>query len=272
MRKIENAIYLSEADKDLVSVGFSKREIKNHKGISGLKYYLIVMYLRKHIQTFGQVYMTLNDLLKECGYSTKSNNKSIYSDFREIIKTEIINKEYATCSVDIFVVKPTDMFCLQLSSENNIFFANDSFVRITVSEYEQLCSSTKKMNKSVLFGIYMFIKQFIMDYQDDICPVKISFPSKKQIAKGISTSIQTVENGLEILESMKLIHIRRDMFVENKNVEGEYVPTRNVFALDKKELSGDSVLTELERVYGKRIYNKKDVPGKINYLAKVKGD
>ena len=200
MIEIENLLYLPESDKQIVSVGFSKKEIKNHKGISGLKYYLIVMYLRKHVQTFGQVYMTLNDLLKECGYSTKSNNKSIYSDFREIIKTELINKGYATCNVDIFVVKPTDMFCLQLSYDNNIFFTNDNFVQITIFEYEQICSSTKKINKSILFGIYLFIKQYIMDYQDIICPAKISFPSKVQIAKGLSTSIQTVENGLNILE------------------------------------------------------------------------
>ena len=35
-----------------MTVGFSKKEFKNHKGVSGLKYYLIIMYLRKHMQTF----------------------------------------------------------------------------------------------------------------------------------------------------------------------------------------------------------------------------
>ena len=112
MIKIDNYIYLFEKDKKITSVGFSKKEIKNHKGISGLKYYLIILYLRKHVQTFGQVTLTLNDLLQEFGYSTNTNNKSIYSDFREIIKTEIINKGYASCSADIFVVKPNDLFYL----------------------------------------------------------------------------------------------------------------------------------------------------------------
>ena len=36
--------------------------------------------------------------------------------------------------------------------------------------------------------------------------------------------------------------------------------------------SGKTVLIELERIYGKRIYNKEDVPGKIKYLTKVKGE
>ena len=270
--KIDNYIYLSEKDKKITSVGFSKKEIKNHKGISGLKYYLIILYLRKHVQTFGQIALTLNDLLQEIGYSTKTNNKSIYSDFREIIKTELINKGYASCNTDIFVVKPNDLFYLQLSYERNVFFTEDSFVQITISEYEKICSLSSKINKSILLGIYLYIKQYIMDYPGDIAPAKISFPSKSQIAKGLDTSISTVENGLSVLESYKLIYIRRDMFVENKKEEGVFVPTRNVYALDPMELEGDSVLIELERIYGKRIYNKEDVPGEIKYLTKMKGE
>lgn len=270
--EIDTYIYLSEKDKQITSVGFSKKEIKNHKGISGLKYYLIILYLRKHVQTFGQITLTLNDLLQEFGYSTKTNNKSIYSDFREIIKTEIINKGYASCNKDIFVIKPNDLFYLQMSYENNIFFTEDNFVQITISEYENICSILSKINKSVLLGIYLYIKQFIMDYSGDITPAKISFPSKLQIAKGLDISVQTVESGLLVLESNKLIYIRRDMFVENKKEEGIYVPTRNVYALDSKELEGKSVLIELERIYGKRIYNKEDVPGEIRYLTKSKGE
>lgn len=272
MVRINNYIYLSDDDKQITSVGFSKKKIKDHKGISGLKYYLIILYLRKHIQTFGQVALTLNDLLKECGYSTNSNNKSIYSDFREIIKTEIINKGYASCSTDIFIVKPNDLFYIQLSYEKNIFFTEDSFVQITISEYEKICSLPSKINKSILLGIYLYIKQYIMDYPGDIAPAKISFPSKSQIAKGLDTSIPTVENGLFVLESHQLIYIRRNMFVENKKEEGIFVPTRNVYALDPNELEGDSILIELERIYGKRIYNKEDVPGEIRYLTKMKGE
>lgn len=270
--EIDTYIYLSEKDKQITSVGFSKKEIKNHKGISGLKYYLIILYLRKHVQTFGQVALTLNDLLQEFGYSTKTNNKSIYSDFREIIKTEIINKGYASCNKDIFVIKPNDLFYLQMSYENNIFFTEDNFVQITIFEYENICSISSKINKSVLLGIYLYIKQFIMDYSGDITPAKISFPSKLQIAKGLDISVQTVESGLLVLESNKLLYIRRDMFIENKKEEGVYVPTRNVYALDPKELEGKSVLIELERIYGKRIYNKDDVPGEIRYLTKMKGE
>ena len=253
-------------------MGFSKQEIKIHKGISGLKYYLIVMYLRKHVQTFGQISLTLNDLLQECGYSTRTNNKSIYSDFREIIKTEIINKGYATCNIDIFTVKPNDMFYLQLHYENNIFFTNGNFVQITIEEYEKICSIKSKISKSILLGVFLYIKQFIMDYPGNLSPAKISFPSKSQVAKGLDISIPTVENSISILESQKIIYVRRNMFVENKNKEGQYVPTRNVYALDSKELEGNAVLIELESIYKKRIYNQEDTPGEINYLTKQKGE
>lgn len=272
-KAISNIIFLPNEEKSNVTVGFSKKEFKNHKGVSGLKYYLIVMYLRKHLETFGQVTLTLNRLLEECGYSTKSHNKSIYSDFREIIKTEIINKGYATCDVDIFTVNPTEMFSLQLSDKKNIFYTKDNFVQFSVDEYERIANSNGKINKSVLAGVYLFIKQYIIDYPSDtISPPRISYPSKQQIKKGIGiSSTTTIENAITTLLSMEMIYLRTDMFVENTEEDGVYVPTRNVFALNGEELIGDAVLIELERIYNKKVYDKDDVPGKIKYLTKEKG-
>ena len=272
-KTISNIIFLPNEEKSNVTVGFSKKEFKNHKGVSGLKYYLIIMYLRKHLETFGQVALTLNRLLEECGYSTKSHNKSIYSDFREIIKTEIINKGYATCDVDIFTVNPTEMFSLQLSDKKNIFYTKDNFVQFSVDEYERIANSNGKINKSVLAGVYLFIKQYIIDYPSDIIsPPRISYPSKQQIKKGIGiSSTTTIENAITTLLSMKMIYLRTDMFVENTKEDGVYVPTRNVFALNGEELIGDAILVELERIYNKKVYNKDDVPGKIKYLTKEKG-
>lgn len=232
------------------------------------------MYLRKHLQTFGQISLTLKQLLDECGYSTKSHNNSIYSDFREIIKTELINKEYISCNIDIFTVNPTEMFSLQLSEKKSLFYTGDNFVQFSVSEYEQITNSDNKINKSILTGVYLFIKQYIMEYSgDSISPPRISYPSKQQIRKGIGiASFTTIENAISILIDMKMIYVRTDMFVENTEEENVYVPTRNVFALNREELIGDAVLVELERIYNKKVYNKNDVPGTIKYLTKQKGD
>jgi len=231
------------------------------------------MYLRKHLETFGQVTLTLNYLLEECGYSTKSHNQSIYSDFREIIKTEIINKGYATCNVDIFTISPTELFSLQMSDKKNIFYTKDNFVQFSIAEYEQISIMKCNVNKSILAGVYLFIKQYIMDYPADaISPPRISFPSKQQIKKGIGvSSTTTIENAISILANMEMIYVRSDMFVEYIKEKDLYIPTRNVFALKKEELYGDTILIELERIYGKKVYNKEDVTGKIKYLSKEKG-
>ena len=267
---INDIIFLTNEDKTNVTVGFSKKEFKNHKGVSGLKYYLIIMYLRKHLETFGQITLTLNRLLEECGYSTKSHNKSIYSDFREIIKTEIINKGYATCNVDIFTVNPTEMFSLQLSDKKNIFYTKDNFVQFSIDEYEQIANVNGKINKSVLAGVYLFIKQYIIE--SDLPILKVSYPSKQQIKKGIGiSSTTTIENAISTLCDMKMIYVRSEMFVENTEVEGEFIPTRNVFALNEEELYGDAILVELEKVYGRKVYNREDITGNIKFLEKEKG-
>ena len=226
------------------------------------------MYLRKHLETFGQVTLTLNRLLEECGYSTKSHNKSIYSDFREIIKTEVINKGYATCDVDIFTVNPNEMFSLQLSEKKNIFYTKDSFVQFSIDEYEKISNASTKINKSILAGVYLFIKQYIIE--SDVPIPKISYPSKQQIKKGIGiASTTTIENAISTLSEMGLIFVRSEMFVENTEINNEFVPTRNVFALNEEELYGDAILVELEKVYGRKVYNREDIDGKkIKYLNK----
>lgn len=268
---MDNNIFVSEKDKSGIYVCFSKKELGNHKGISGLKYYLVVMYLRKHLQTFGQVDLTLNKLLEECGYSTRSHNKSIYSDFREIIKTEIINKGFATCNIDIFTINPNEMFTLNMSDKKSLFFSKDNFVQLTVSEYERICNSNiKNVNKSVLIGVYLFIKQYILaDSDSNEHFAKISYPSKSQIKKGVGIStINSVENAISILEDINMIYVKRDMFIENDEEPGSYIPTRNVFALNKEELNNKNVLIELEHLYGKKVFTKSDLPGNVKFLGK----
>ena len=226
------------------------------------------MYLRKHLQTFGQIDLTLNRLLDEFGYSTKSHNKLIYLDFRNIIQTEIIDKGYAVCDTDIITVSPTMMFSLQLVRNKSLFFTDDTYVQLTVAEYEKIVSSHCTINKSVLVGVYLFIKQYIMDESMSVAN-RISYPPKQQIKTGVGVSSNsTIEAAISNLVSIGLLYMRSDMFVENSEESNIYVPARNVYALENSSLIGDEVLNELEKVYGKKVYNKEDVPGKIQFLTK----
>lgn len=273
VKLIKNNIFLTEQDKNNVIVGFSKKSFKYHKGISGLKYYLIVMYFRKHLETFGQVSFTLNKLLEECGYSTKSHNKSIYDDFINIIENEIIKKGFAFSDDNIFTIKPNQLYRLSLSTEKSLFFTEENFVQISIKEFETIANSNiGSINKSVLIGVYLFIKQFILDESsitENLC--RISYPSKQQIKKGIGiASLTTIESAISILESLKLIYVGSDMFVEDSDEADVYIPTRNVYALSEDMINNDAVLVELEDIYKRRVYRKNNVPGNIKFLNKEK--
>lgn len=264
-------MFFTENDKTNINVGFSKKSFVYHKGVSGLKYYLIVMFLRKHMDTFGEISFTLNKLLDECGYLTKTHNSSIYSDFRKIIQYEIIDKGFATSSDNILTISPSNLYTLQLLPNKLLFFTNDNFVTLNVKEYETIAKSNiGKVSKSILVGVYLFIKQYILsDSPMTERFIKISFPSKQQIKKGIGvSSLTTIESAISILASLKMLYVGGDMYIEDLDEVGAYIPTRNVYALNEDELKSDAVLIELENIYKRTVYRKEDVPGKIKYLKK----
>lgn len=232
------------------------------------------MYFRKHLETFGEISFTLKRLLEECGYSTNTHNSSIYTPFRKIIKNEIITRGFATSNDEIMTISPTSLYTLTMSTSKSLFFTEENFVQLSIKEYEIITQSNiGKINKSVLIGVYMFIKQYILSESPTTDHViKISYPSKQQIRKGIGvSSLTTVETAISALETLKMIYISRDMYVEDSEEDGVYIPTRNVFALDEKELKSNTVLIELENVYKRTVFRKENVPGKIKFLEKERG-
>lgn len=232
------------------------------------------MFLRKHVQTFGDVSFTLNQLLGECGYSTKTHNKSMYDDFRNIIYNEILQKGFASSEDDILTINPSELFTLKLS-EKDIFRSSGNFVQINIREYETITyATTDRVNKSIVIGVLLFIKQFIfVESSETNMFVKVSYPSKQQIKEGIGiSSLTTIEKAISILVDLGLIYVRSDMWMEDSKKRGTYIPTRNVYALNPDELKGDAVLNELGNLYNKKVYNKKDVEnlgGTFVYLKKT---
>ena len=168
-------------DKAQMQVCFHRDSFKDHLGAHGLKYYLIVMYMRKHLQEIGEIQITLDLLLEECGYLTKTRNKNIYFDFRRIIKEEIIDKGYASCNVEIMSVRPSKVFTLKLNSNRNLFLLKDNYVLCSVEEYDKITKPEVDINNSILLGTYLFIKSFIRNSLTS--QRKISYPSEQQIKK-----------------------------------------------------------------------------------------
>lgn len=266
-----STIFLHESQKKYALVGFPKSEIPLHKGVDNLKYYLIVMYFRKHLQTFGEVTFSLNQLLNECGYSTNTHIQTIYDDFRKIIQEEIIDKGYAVLDGDILSATPKETLLIKFDFYKNIFFATENFVQISVYEYDTIANyRSSRVNKSILMGTLLFIKQFIsQDKCDGIYP-KISYPSKIQIKDGVGVAANsTVEKAIKILVELKLLYVKNDLFVADYNSETVFVPARNVYALSPSELQDDIVMQELSDFYGRAVCDKENISGKVRYLPRM---
>lgn len=262
-----NLVFLTDKDKPTVSVGFSKKELKKHKGIAGLKYYLVVMYLRKHVEIFGEITLSINRLMEECGYSTKSHNKNSYDDFRVLIKNEILDNGYASTNSVVMEISPTAYFTIQLSTKKSIFFSNDEFVLFTMQEFEQIVNLKSRVNKSILAGVFLYIKQFISAESQTVYGSKVSFPSKIKIKKALGiSSTTTIESAIAGLINAKLLYSRSDFFIEDSDCEGVFIPARNIFALSKNDLSESICVSELEGFYKTKVYTKENVPGEIKYL------
>lgn len=232
--------------------------------MSGLKYYLIILYLRFHLEPINIVRTTLTDIVNECGYSSNSHNTSIYDDWKTIMY-ELISKEYITCSQDIMNISPIKQLIITFNYKKNPFFTNDSFVFITKNEFDMITSYKTKMNKSVILGVFLFIKQYIIDTEHSS---GISYPSKQQIKNGIGiSSISTIEKAINILVELKLLYVKSDFYIEDTVNSGSYIPASNAYTL-RDDIGIEVYISELENKYGRPVYTKDSVPGKIKFLSK----
>lgn len=227
------------------------------------------MYLRNHVDTFGRVYTNLNDVLTECGYSINTHCKSAYDDFRKILNDHLSNNGYVSIDKDIMKVSTTELFKLQLSYDKNLFITECPFVFFSIDEYEKISSYKGKVKKSILTGVYLYIKQFI-SYDNEINNTsnQIAYPSKKSIADSIGvSSTTTIESSLSILEELNMIYIIRGLYVENKNESGSYIPTRNGYTLQAKYVDIVAFKTVLTNLYQTNVYEKNEVEGKIKFIS-----
>lgn len=212
--------------------------------------------------------MSLDDLLNECGYSSKTHNKAIYDDFRCIISDYILYKGFATCDKDIYKVAPSSYFKLQLDHAKCIFLTDDPFVFVSIREFEKIILYKGGVKKATLLGVYMYIKQFIQ--ANDVDAGKIAFPSKYSIAKGIGSTKVTVESSLTILEKLKLIYAVTGLYIEDKSNKGTYVSTRNGYAINKEFANVETFKNELSKFYGVPVFERCEVAGKIRYIKNKK--
>lgn len=259
----QNHILLSDDQKELATIGFSKEGLSLHKGQRGLKYYLLVGYLRKYTGAFGHVTVSLRDLISKCGYSTNSHNQNIYNDWKEIINEHLLQTGLATCSVSIESIQPTTVFCLKLNYQPNVFFTEESFVPFNIAEYDTILAAPHTVGKSSVIGVYLFIKQYLS------VQTNISYPSKMYMKRELGISKATIESAIKCLSEIGLLFKRNDFYVEDANSD-HFVPTRALYSTDPTALTDNKACCQiLEALLNKTVYTKKQVEekeGKIKFL------
>lgn len=264
--------FIPRCEKWKTSVAISHLELYEHGGIAGLKYILILMYLRKHLQTFGEVELSIERLAEECGYSTRTHNQNSFDDFRNILKTDFIDKEYLSTDIDVLSIGARKNFRVFLTEDENLFRRESKFVLFTISEYEKIASLNKKVNRSVLAGVYLFIKKYITTDESNANGTKIAYPSKKTIMNGLQLgSVSIVESAIKTLVDLHMIYVANDLYVQIKNGTDIYIPARSVFALKEKDLDIPACISELTAFYGREVLRKLDIPAEQRKFMKRGG-
>ena len=265
--------FVRHEDKSSIAIGFAKDEFCYHKGIDGLRYYLVIPYLRKYMTTFGEIRLSIDDMVAECGYSTNSRSSKVHTTFRQILQ-ELSDSGYILTDVDLLDIKRNSYFKIKLPENKNIFFSQKQYVVFTIREFETIVNSGSRCNTSLLAGVYLSIKKNIFMNNDLTNSLQIAFPSKYNICKELGMSSMTsVESAINELANLGLLFIRSNLYIADYKNADQFIAARNIYALDKKHLSGRDCIKELEhRCYeSNHVFTRDELPegAVISYLTKI---
>ncbi len=240
-------------------VCFDKKEFEKHQKLLGLRYYLIVAYLFRHLQAFGDVTFNLNSLSTGCGYANAPATEKIYRDLRDML-FELIQNKYIKTSVDIYNMAPSRYF--NVYCEPELFFRKKNYVTFNMAEYDKILLMESSVNKAILAGVYLYIKQFIGDVKVNDEKKYIAFPSLNNICGSLNLAKQTVHNALLDLCEAELLYCGGNLYVESDYKKGYFCKTCNVYALKRGHLRDEVIKKELALFYGKPIYRLSEIERK----------
>lgn len=239
-------------DPSKLKIAFDYDFISENKGRGNLKILLVVAYLRKYATRLGVVRMTIEDLIRECGYSRDRHRGGSDEQFKSILSL-LIREGKITYDGDLSALKYSDFIQIKVN-EGKLFHAKDNFVLLTIKEFDAITSSNIP-SKEVALAVYLLIKKHIyIDDNENSTYAKVAYPSKYGIAKRIGVnSKSTVEVAIERLVSIGMLYEHVGGFYKKEN--GLFYPTNNVYALtydDLKACDCDKVLADyyhVEKIY-----------------------
>lgn len=249
-----------------VSVSFSRNlfnyDNKKCKGIEGAKYFMVIAYLRRYISSFGDLTFTLNHLISYCGYSTKSKNGSIKKHFINILR-QLSDDGYVKYDCDFSDIKIGQQIYAKISdSGNTLFFNDENFVLLSMSEFEKIVTSKAKSNKALMIAIFLAVKQYIYFNTENSFGQNrgISYPSIRSLGMQVGVSHDTLKGVLDSLVEIGMLYRKTDLFMPDRYESNKFINARNLYALDKDTL-GDHCLKEFAAAINvSKVYEKQELP------------
>jgi len=176
-----------------------------------------------------KVNLTIDNLVEGCGYTPDNHPNKTNDDFKNILR-EFIDTGQIHTDKNINRIKSNQFFTLDI--DKNLFHCDKNFVLMNIEEFDKIINNKTKASKSIVWGIYIYIKQFI---PLDDNQAKVAYPSKYGMQKklGISSNT-TVKKAVQDLVDLGMLYEYSERYYENS--DGEYEPTNNVFALEENEL------------------------------------
>lgn len=231
-----------------------------------MKYFLVLAYLQKNKTLLDKVNLTFNDIIISCGYTPDRHLDKNNDDFKNII-INMIDKRQLIANRDIHKIKNNEFFTIDII-DKNLFHSDKNFVLVNIEEFDKIINNKTTASKSIVWGIYIYIKQFI---PLDDNQAKIAYPSKYGMQKklGISSNT-TVKKAIKDLVDLGMIYEYSERYYEND--DGDFEPTNNVFALEENELRyAEQVLCNYYKV--DKTYQKGEFDSnKLKYQERSKGE
>ena len=253
-------------DKNQITIPFNKHCFERSNTKDDLDTYLLKAYLRFYCTVSGRICTTLDAITSGCGYSIKCNSRISNEKFR-LMLLSLQQDNLIYCDKDLRDIKNSEYFELQLQN-NDIFYCDKNFVSLTMKEYETIINSKTTTKKNILLATYLCIKKHIYNNTDTPAP-QLSIPSNESIKKatGVS-SVTTVKSAISELKKLGMIYCSETIYYYKDVKSNTYMQTRNVYALDQRELIHTKrVLTEF---YQSNVYAANEMDADKIMLVKRK--
>ena len=242
-------------DESDVKIAYSINLIDMQNPNNNVFVLLLMEYLKSHGDPFGRVKLSLNEIVLECGYFTKSKSKTYHKNFRDVIE-KFIDEELLIVddSFDISNIKNTDFFTVQLNKENDIFYCDEKFVTITVEEFQKIIETKRTIKPGVLLNLLLIFKKYAFIGSSD----GLIYPSKATITKELGMlSPTTTEKAINALIDIGLVYKDKPYYVAHKSNNGTYVQLRNIYSLSPENFKYTK--HKLEQINGESVYTVDEI-------------